>query len=210
MSHTMLRGGRTRAAVMLLLAAALVLTAAACGGSADTPGASSSPEGPGGMPTNTPTPTVTPQVVPSVSASTLLDAVRAGDLKGFAAAVAAAGLDSLLKKDIPYTILAPNDEAFKSLGLEQLIKDVPRAKTVMDYHVIPVEDLKVSEIQDGYEAATYLGYPVRFTVKDGAVMVNDANVVKVIEGPSWSIFVIDKVLQPPSSITPEATESTAP
>ncbi len=38
---------------------------------------------------------------------------------------------------------------------------------------------------------------MRFTVKDGAVMVNDANVVKVIEGPSWSIFVIDKVLQPP-------------
>jgi hypothetical protein len=27
-------------------------------------------------------------------------------------------------------------------------------------------------------------------------MVNDANVVQVIEGPTWSIFVIDKVLMP--------------
>jgi hypothetical protein len=27
-------------------------------------------------------------------------------------------------------------------------------------------------------------------------MVNDANVVQVIEGPTWSIFVIDKVLVP--------------
>ena len=81
---------------------------------------------------------------------------------------------------------------------------------MLGYNIIPVEDLKISEIEDGQEVATYLGYPVRFTVKDGAVMVNDANVVKVIEGPSWSIFVIDKVLQPPHYVTPEASESASP
>ena len=38
-------------------------------------------------------------------------------------------------------------------------------------------------------------------------MVNDANVVQVIEGPTWSIFVIDKVLVPPVI---EASASPAP
>ncbi len=190
----------------LVLGAALLLTAAACGGTSQGPAASKSPEGPGGMPTYTPTPAVTPLVVPSLSAGTLLDAAKAGDLKAFLAAVAGAGLDPVLRQDIPYTILAPDDEAFRSLSLEQLVKDAPRIKTVMGYHVIPAEDLKVAKIKDGQEVPTYLGYPVRFTVKDGALMVNDANVVKVIEGPSWSIFVIDKVLQPPHFATPEASE----
>jgi uncharacterized surface protein with fasciclin (FAS1) repeats len=145
-----------------------------------------------------------------VSADTLLDAARAGDLGGFLSAVGAAGLDAALKNEIPYTILAPDDEAFKSLGLEQFIKNVPEAKTVMGYHVIPAEDLRIADIEDGQEVSTYLGYPVRFTVKDGAVMVNEANVVKVIEGPTWSIFVVDKVLQPPHFVTPEASVPASP
>lgn len=210
MSRRTHRRGRTGvpAAVLLLIAAVLAVTLAACGGTEETPGGGD--EGPGGIPTSTPTPTVTPQVVPSVSAGAIVDAARQDGLKGFAAAVAAAGLDAVLRQEIPYTILAPNDEAFKDLGLEDLIKDVPQAKTVMGYHVIPAEDLKIARIEDGQEVATYLGYPVRFTVKDGAVMVNDANVVKVIEGPTWSIFVIDKVLQPPHYVTPEASEPSAP
>jgi len=186
------------AAVLLVMA----LVAAGCG--------SSTPASQGGTPTATPTPSITPKVVPSVSASTIVEAAKAGDLQGFAAAVAAAGLDSALKQNIPYTVLAPNNDAFSQLGLEQLIKDLPRLKAVMDYHVIPAENLKIGEIKNGQEAATNLGYPVVFTVKDGAVVVNDANVVQVIEGPTWSIFVIDKVLSPPDGATPSAVESPSP
>ena len=36
-----------------------------------------------------------------------------------------------------------------------------------------------------------------FTVSGGSVKVNDATVVQVIEGSTWSIFVIDRVLVPP-------------
>jgi uncharacterized surface protein with fasciclin (FAS1) repeats len=202
------RGRVTGAAAVLLIVAALAAVAAGCGGS----GSASPSAHPtlGGIPTFTPTPTVTPQVVPSVSAQTIVDAAKAGDLKGFVAAAAAAGLDAALKQNIPYTILAPNDQAFADLGLAQLIKNVPKAEAVMGYHVIPAEDLKIARIKNGQEASTYLGYPVRFTVKDGAVMVNDANVVKVIEGPTWSIFVIDKVLQPPLSATLPPVASPSP
>jgi uncharacterized surface protein with fasciclin (FAS1) repeats len=192
-----------RAGVLSLLAAALVLAAAACGGSSGSPDAQHTALG--GIPTNTPTPTVTPQVVPSVSAGKILEAAQAGDLKSFVSAVAAAGLDKALGQGIPYTVLVPTDQAFKDMGLAELLKSVPKAKTVLGYHIIPAEDLRIGKIKDGQEMATYLGYPVRFNVKDGAVMVNDANVVKVIEGKDWSIFVIDKVLDPPLFATPEAS-----
>jgi uncharacterized surface protein with fasciclin (FAS1) repeats len=200
-------GRAATAAVLVLAAAALVSAAAACGNSGSQPDTQHSL---GGIPTNTPTPTITPQVVPSVSATTIVEAARSGDLKDFVSAVAAAGLDKVLGQGIPYTVLAPNDQAFKDLGLADLIKNLPKAKTVLGYHIIPVEDLKIDQIKDGQEVATYLGYNVRFNVKDGAVMVNDANVVKVIEGPDWSIFVIDKVLQPPAFATPEASVPATP
>ena len=61
---------------------------------------------------------------------------------------------------------------------------------------MPTEDLKLADIKDGQKAMTYEGSPLTFTVNGGAVKVNDANVVQVIEGPTWSIFVIDKVLVP--------------
>lgn len=193
----------TTAAALVLAAAALALGVTACGSGSDSPGADHTSLG--GIPTNTPTPTVTPQVVPSVSAKTIIDAAKAGDLNGFVSAVTAAGLDKVLGQGIPYTVLVPNDQAFKDLGLADLLKNVAKAKTVLGYHILPAEDLKVAKIKDGQEVATYLGYPVRFNVKDGAVMVNDANVVKVIEGPDWSILVIDKVLDPPIFATPEAS-----
>jgi uncharacterized surface protein with fasciclin (FAS1) repeats len=62
---------------------------------------------------------------------------------------------------------------------------------------VPTEDLKLADIKDGQTVMSFEGSPLTFTVNGGAVMVNDANVVQVIEGPSWSIFVIDKVLVPP-------------
>jgi uncharacterized surface protein with fasciclin (FAS1) repeats len=200
MSECKRRGGRrSAAAAVVAVAAALLVLAAACGSSA-TPGSS-------GSPTVIPTPTVTPVVVPSVSARTIAEAAKTEGLKGFVAAVAAAGLDAALKQNIPYTVLAPDEQAFSSLGLAQFLQNVASVKTVMDYHVIPVENLKIAKIKNGQKAMTNLGFPVVFRVKDGAVMVNDANVDKVIEGPTWSIFVIDKVLRVPAAATPPASPS---
>lgn len=184
----------------LLLAVVVAMAVAACGSDAATPDSEATPTG-------TPSPSVTPVVVPSVSATTLLDAVKEGDLDAFVAAIGAAGLDVALAQDIPYTLLAPNDEAFATIGLDQLVKDVPRLEAVVDYHVIPAENLQVDELTDGQQAPTNSGHPVTFTVDGGALMVDDANVVKVIEGPTWSIFVIDKVLSPPVIVTPAASAS---
>ena len=176
---------RTRLSALAALAAAavIVLAAASCGSGSS----SASP---------TPSPTITPKVVPSVSAGTILEAARAGDLNAFLGAVALAGLQNTLAQKIPFTVFAPNDEAFKSIGLEELKQDLPKLKSILAYHIVPTEDLKLADIKNGQTAMTYEGSPLTFTVNGGAVMVNDAGVVQVIEGPMWTIFVIDKVLVP--------------
>jgi len=167
----------------LAAAAAIVLAAAGCGSGSS----SASP---------TPSPSITPKVVPSVSAGTILEAAKAGDLNAFLGAVALAGLQQTLDQKIPFTVFAPSDEAFKSIGLEELKQDLPKLKSILSYHIVPTEDLKLADIKNGQTVMTYEGSPLTFTVNGGAVMVNDANVVQVIEGPAWTIFVIDKVLAP--------------
>jgi len=165
------------------VAAVIVLAAAGCGSGSS----SASPS---------PSPTITPKVVPSVSAGTILEAAKAGDLNAFLGAVALAGLQNTLEQKIPFTVFVPNDEAFKSIGLEELKQDLPKLKSILAYHIVPTEDLKLADIKNGQKAMTYEGSPLTFTVNGGAVMVNDAGVVQVIEGPMWTIFVIDKVLVP--------------
>ena len=197
MSRSTRSARRPAAAALILaaLAAALILLAASAGcGSGGT--TASSP---------TPSPTVTPVVVPSVSTADVIEAAKAGDLNSFLSAVAAAGLNSALRQNIPYTLLAPNDEAFKKIGLSDLLKNITQLKAIVDYHVIPAEKVTLKDLDKGHvQAMTNSGFRVIFTQKDGAVMVNDANVVKIIEGPTWSIFVIDKVLTLPAMATPSA------
>jgi uncharacterized surface protein with fasciclin (FAS1) repeats len=170
----------------LAVAALIVLAAAGCGSGSS----SASP---------TPSPSITAKVVPSVSTGTILEAAQAGDLNAFLGAVALAGLQSTLDQKIPFTVFVPNDEAFKSIGLDELKQDLPKLKSILDYHIVPTEDLKLADIKDGEKALTYEGSAVTFSVDGAAVKVNDANVVQVIEGPTWSIFVIDKVLVPASA-----------
>lgn len=178
------RGTRLSALAALAVAAAIVLGAVGCGSGSP----SASP---------TPTPSITPKVASSVSTGTIFAAARSGGLNAFLGAIALAGLEKTLDQKIPFTVFAPNDEAFKSIGLEELKQDVPKLKSILAYHIVPTEDLKRADIRNGQKALTFEGAPLRFTVNGAAVMVNDANVVQVIEGPTWTIFVIDKVLTPP-------------
>ena len=176
---------RTCRSALAALTVAVVIVAAAAGC-----GSGSSSASP------TPSPSITPKVVPPVSSGTILEAARAGDLNAFLGAVALAGLQQTLDQKIPFTVFVPNDEAFKSIGIEELKQDLPKLKSILSYHIVPTEDLKLADIKNGQKALTYEGSPLTFTMNGGAVMVNDANVVQVIEGPMWTIFVIDKVLVP--------------
>jgi uncharacterized surface protein with fasciclin (FAS1) repeats len=179
-----------------VVAGVLALVAAACGSS--TPATPSTPTM--GLtpftPTAMPSPSLTPSPATIVKVGSLLDAAKSANLTTFVTAVAAAGMQKALAGNLPFTAVAPSDEAFKKISLDQLKKSLPQLKSVIEYHFVPAENLRPADIKNHYKAMSYEGSPLLFTANGSAMMVNDANVTKVIEGPDFTIYVVDKVLVP--------------
>ena len=138
-------------------------------------------------------------------------AVAAGSFGTLVAAVEAAGLVETLKGEGPFTVFAPTDEAFAALPagtIDALLADPQGQLTqILLYHVVPGK-VMAADVTDGAEVATVQGSPVNFMVADGAVMINDANIVATdIEATNGVIHVIDKVILPPAEEA--ATEEAA-
>ncbi|MBK8046916.1 MAG: fasciclin domain-containing protein [Anaerolineales bacterium] len=137
-------------------------------------------------------------------------AAAAGSFNRLLAAAEAAGLVDALKGEGPLTVFAPTDEAFAAIPegtLAALLSDpTGDLKDILLYHVVPGAVMS-SDLSDGASADTLQGAPVTFTVGDGKVAVNDANVVTPdIKTSNGVIHVIDKVLLRPA---PAATEAPA-
>ncbi len=128
-------------------------------------------------------------------------AVAAGDFKTLVAAVKAAGLVDTLKGDGPFTVFAPTDAAFAKLPkgtVESLLKPENKQKLVgiLTYHVVPGKVL-AADVVKLKKATTVQGSDVAVEVKDGAVMLDAAKVIKTdIETSNGVIHVIDSVILP--------------
>ena len=128
-------------------------------------------------------------------------AVAAGSFKTLVAALQAAGLVDTLKSKGPFTVFAPTDEAFAKLPagtLEDLLKPENKSKLVaiLTYHVVPGEVL-ASQVTKMKSAKTVNGESLTIQVEDGAVMVDNAKVIKTdILCTNGVIHVIDSVLLP--------------
>ena len=129
-------------------------------------------------------------------------AVAAGDFTTLVAAVEAAGLVDALKGEGPFTVFAPTDAAFAALPagtLESLLADPSGDLTqILLYHVVPGQ-VMAADVTDGLQATTLQGGVVTFTVADGGVKINDANIVVTdIAATNGVIHVIDAVILPPA------------
>jgi transforming growth factor-beta-induced protein len=126
-------------------------------------------------------------------------AVAAESFNTLVAAVKAAGLVEALKGEGPFTVLAPTDEAFARLPqgtVENLLKDKEKLAAILTYHVIPGE-VMAADVMKLDKAETLQGQSVTVTKKDGAVMIDNANVVKTdIVCSNGVIHVIDHVILP--------------
>lgn len=128
-------------------------------------------------------------------------AVAAGSFKTLAAALQAAGLVDTLKGPGPFTVFAPTDEAFAKLPagtLEDLLKPENKEKLVaiLTYHVVPGKML-AAQVVKAHSAKTVNGKAVTITSGNGAVMLDNAKVVKTdILCTNGVIHVIDAVLLP--------------
>jgi transforming growth factor-beta-induced protein len=165
---------------------------------------------------------------PAAEATAIADivdtAVAAGNFSTLVAAVQAAGLVDALKGEGPFTVFAPTDEAFAKLPagtVDALLADPEGDLTqILLYHVVPGK-VMAADVTDGLNATTLQGESVKFSITDGKVYINDAQVVTTdIETSNGVIHVIDSVLLPPAdeaaaaAVAPaaeaSATEEAAP
>lgn len=104
----------------------------------------------------------------------------------------------------PFTVFAPTDAAFAKLPagtLQNLLKPENKAKltAILTYHVVPGA-VTAEQVTKLSEAKTVNGAVLKVSLRDGKVMINDADVVKPdIETSNGVIHVIDAVLLPPTN-----------
>jgi uncharacterized surface protein with fasciclin (FAS1) repeats len=130
-------------------------------------------------------------------------AVAAGSFKTLVTAVKAAGLVDTLKSKGPFTVFAPNDDAFAKLPkgtVEGLLKDIPKLTEILKYHVVngavPAADVVVHK-----NITTLQGQDVKVDASKWHLhknpKINDANVLNAdVMTDNGVIHVIDKVLLP--------------
>jgi len=126
--------------------------------------------------------------------------IAATDCKTLAAAVTAAALVETLQGKGPFTVFAPTDEAFADIQSEvdKLLKPENKEKLskILTYHVISGKTM-AADLEDGQELTTVEGSTLKVMLKDGKVMVGEAQVTTAdIDASNGVIHVIDKVLLP--------------
>ena len=115
-------------------------------------------------------------------------------------AVQAAELVDALSNAGPFTVFAPTNAAFAQLPagtVEGLLK--PDNKNdltdILQYHVT-LSALDASSFKDGQSLGMVNGGTAKITVKDGKIMINDAQIVASVKASNGMVHVIDKVILP--------------
>ncbi len=128
-------------------------------------------------------------------------AAEAGNFKALTNAIHTAGLEKTLSGKGPFTVFAPNDDAFEKVPskiLIDLLGDKEKTKKVLSFHVAhtkimseDMKNLKTIKTIDGGELSVH---PHRI---GHGIKINDAEVVQQdLECTNGVIHVIDKVLMP--------------
>jgi len=128
-------------------------------------------------------------------------AVNAGTFNTLAAALDAGDLVGTLKSDGPYTVFAPNDEAFARLPagtVEMLLlpENKDQLVAILTYHVVPGK-VTAAEVITMQSAPTVNGEALAIQVTDNTVFVNDSRVIATDIGASNGVIhVVDTVILP--------------
>ena len=133
------------------------------------------------------------------------DALKMLELKGqfkmLSSAMSSAGLVESLKGDGPFTVLAPNDQAFAKLGddmVDGLLANPVMLKRVLQYHVM-LGAMDADKAVTTGTVKTLNGDSVSFTERNGKKFVNGAALIESnMPASNGVVHVIDTVLMPPA------------
>ena len=119
------------------------------------------------------------------------------------AAVLAAGLETTLSGEGPFTVFAPTDAAFEALPagtVDALLNDIPTLTEILTYHVVGGSAFAAS-LSDGQSIETVLGDDITVSITAEGVFINDAQVIITdLLAENGIVHVIDAVLLPPVTV----------
>ena len=125
-------------------------------------------------------------------------AISAGCFKTLVAAVQAAGLVDALTAPGPYTVFAPNDDAFAKLPagtVESLLQDTEKLTQILLYHVVDGKHM-AADVSGMSKIKTLQGQEITVDTSDGVKVDNAAVIQADLEVDNGVIHVIDKVILP--------------
>ncbi len=130
-------------------------------------------------------------------------AISSKDHTTLVAAIQAAALVDALSNAGPFTVFAPTNAAFDQLPagtVDNLLKpeQLTNLQNVLQYHVW-VGVINQEMMKDGQVLNMVNGDNATLHVKDGKVMVGEANIVGSVRASNGIVYVIDKVLLPPAA-----------
>jgi uncharacterized surface protein with fasciclin (FAS1) repeats len=123
-------------------------------------------------------------------------AVGAGSFQTLVTAVQVANLVDALKSPGPFTVFAPNDDAFAKLPpgtITTLVQNVPQLSRILTFHVVSGKFMKADLAKLGF-VTSLEGSPIKIDCSDGFEVKNATVVAADIEADNGVIHVIDNVI----------------
>ena len=123
-------------------------------------------------------------------------AVGADSFNTLVAAVKAANLVETLKSPGPFTVFAPNDEAFAKLPpgtVQTLVQNPPQLARILTYHVVAGK-LMQADLAKLKTVNSVEGSPIRINCGDVFEVKNATVLAADIEADNGVIHVIDNVI----------------
>jgi uncharacterized surface protein with fasciclin (FAS1) repeats len=123
-------------------------------------------------------------------------AVGAGAFTTLVAAVQAAGLVDALKSPGPFTVFAPNDEAFAKLPpgtVQTLVQNPPQLARILKYHVVSGK-LMQADLAQLESVISLEGAPILIDCSDGFEVKNATVLAADIEADNGVIHVLDTLI----------------
>lgn len=141
-----------------------------------------------------------PALAESHSMDIVDTAAGAGNFNTLVTAIEAAGLTETLKGEGPFTVFAPNDDAFAALPagtLDTLLADPEALAAILTYHVVPGAVMS-TDIEEGIMPVTTVnGAEATVTNSDDVISIDDATVIGAdMSASNGVIHEIDAVIMP--------------
>jgi uncharacterized surface protein with fasciclin (FAS1) repeats len=115
--------------------------------------------------------------------------------------VVKAGLIDTFKGPGPFTVFAPNNDAFKAVPaktMDELAGNPARLKAVLTYHVVPAQ-VMAAEVKNG-PVKSVQGTNLVLSRAGAYVTVEEAMVMTAdVKATNGVVHIVDRVLLPPAS-----------